>query len=727
MGNSVSASTTRFLLILSIWSTAAIAEDSALTEIVVTATKRAEALGKTPLAVSALTQEQLSEQHVEATKDLTHNVPNLSLAANGIGDAIVINLRGIQSSNIFPDGDPAVAVYVDGVNIPRTQGLNGDLYDLARVEVLRGPQGTLYGRNATAGSINIVTAPPTQTLEGHAETSYGNYDDFSLRGIINVPASDTLALRAVATVHRNDGYFDNQNSVRHNYNRADEVFGRVTALWRPTDSLNWQLAISDFNSLGTPNAGIATGPDGRPADGLPVFDRPASSTPQPYDHVNTLSLRSKLNYQVNDQLDLNYTTGYGRVVYANRQVTLGRPLPYTLGATNADIELSDSLNENVSHEIDLSLEEASWRNILGATYFRERNHNIANFTVYNYGIDYDFTIPNTTQRSYGVFDQATINLATSLRFTAGLRFSDDAKDKDGEFISYCPAFTPYNRSYDFNPACFAEIPDAERGEWSKVNWKLGVDGDLNADTLAFASVSTGYKAGGLSDANSPGQLPPPYKPEDVTNWEAGLKTRLLDSALQLNATAFYMAYRNLQVTQVQQPVGQLTVNAASASIYGLELETTWVATTHDRIGAFANILHATYRKFDNAADQLSGTIVPSLAGNYLPLAPRFSARIRYQHDFVLADGAQLSPMLCTYYQSQVYLREFNEPIDRVPAYSKTAASMLFKSPAERWTVEAFVDNLENHSVRAAQFVLAGTYLSYFDPPRTFGLRVGYRF
>ena len=438
-----------------------------LQEIVVTASKRSETLSKAPLAVSALSRDQLTQEGITSAKDLTKEVPNLSLAVNGVGDAVVINLRGIQSSNIFPDGDPAVAVYVDGINIPRTQGLNGDLYDLARVEVLRGPQGTLYGRNATAGSINIVTAPPTQVLAGHVDVSYGAFSDEALHSFVNIPVADTFALRAVFSMHRNDGYFDNEKTVRHNYDRANDVFGRLTGLWNPSQNFSWQLAVADFNSLGTSNPGTATGPNGAPADGLAVFDRPASDNPQPYDHVNTFGVRSRMDGQLNEALSVQYIAGYGRVIYANRQVSLGSPLPYVLGESQADIELSDSLNENYSHEIDLTFDHGGLHNILGGTDFHERNHNIANFTVYNFGIDYDFTIPDTRQESFGFFDQAVYEVRPGVRLIGGVRYSHDAKAKDGEFISYCPPFTPYNGSYAYNPACFVQIPDAERGDWQQ--------------------------------------------------------------------------------------------------------------------------------------------------------------------------------------------------------------------------------------------------------------------
>lgn len=707
--------------------TAASGAAGTVTEVIVTASKHSETLSKAPLAVSVLSQAQLTQQGIRSTKDLTHAVPNLQLAVNGAGDAVVVNLRGIQSSNIFPDGDPAVAVYVDGVNIPRTQGLNGDLYDLARVEVLRGPQGTLYGRNATAGSINIITAPPTQTFGGHLDASYGAFNDVATHGFVNIPVDDTFALRAAFSTHSNDGYFDNRGMVSNNYDRANDYFGRLTALWTPTGRFRWQLAVSDFDSHGTPNPGIATGPNGSPADGMPIFNRPASPVPEPYDHVNSLGVRSRVDFNLTSDLSVSYVAGFGRVTYANRQVNLGTPLPYVLGVSNADVELSDSLNENYSQEIDLTYDNHKIRNIIGASYFHERNHNIANFTVYNYDIDYDFTIPHTTQDSYGVFDQATYEAKSWLRLTAGVRYSHDAKSKAGEFISYCPAFTPYNNSYAYNPACFEKIPDAETGDWSRVNWKLGVDMDLSPTTLAFFSASTGYKAGGLSDANAPGLLPKPYQPEDVTNYEGGLKTKLLDGRLQLNADVFYMDYRNLQVTQVQQPVGQFTANAASATIYGVELEATWVLTPHDRISGFANLLHATYGRFNNAVDALTGRVFPSLAGNSLPEAPGESFRLQYQHEFPLPNGGQLIPAGAIYWQDLVYLREFNEPIDRVPAYSKTDLSLTYKSPSRNWTAEAYVENLEDNYIRSAQFVLAGTYLSYYNPPRTFGVRIAHDF
>lgn len=695
---------------------------STIQEVVVTASKRSESLSKTPLAVSALSQSQLSQEGVTSTKDLSRAVPNLELGVAGIGDGVQINLRGIESSVIFQDGDPAVATYIDGVNIPRTQGLNGDLYDLARVEVLRGPQGTLYGRNATAGSLNILTASPTHDLSGHLDVSYGNYDDVASHGSLNLPVTDTLAIRIAFATHRNDGYFDDAN-IRSNYDSADDYAGRLTALWTPTSRFSWRLSVSDYDSRGTSNGGVSTNSHGGPANGLPVFDQPANPAVNPTDHVNNLGVRSRMEFVIDDTVSVDYIAGFGSVTYANTQASLGSPIPPVLGATVADNEHSNSLNQNYSQEIDVNYNNGPLRNIAGGSYFFERNHNIANFTVYNFGIDYDFTVPGTYQESYGVFDQVTWSLKRWLRLTGGVRYSDDRKNRDGEFISYCRAFSPYTGSYSVNPACFEVIPDSAKAQFSRVNYKVGVDADLTAQTLVFATISTGYKAGGINDATAPGQKPVAFQPEDVTNYEGGLKTRFFGNRLQVNTDVFYMDYRNLQVTQIENPIGELTVNAASASIYGVEVESTWVATPNDRVSGFANYLHATYDQFNNATDALTGITYASLAGHELPQAPRSSLQVRYTHDIHLADGALVSGTAQIYYQDHTFLREFNLPVDRVPSYSKTRLDLSYKTPDRHWLIDAYVDNLEDNAIRSAVFPLAGNYLSYYNPPRTFGVRL----
>lgn len=708
--------------------TATTSEDGGISEIIVTANRRTESLSKAPLAISVLSQDQLTSQGITSTKDLTQSIPNLQIAVNGAGDSVVANIRGIQSSNAFSIGDPAVALYVNGINIPAPTGLNGGLYDLERVEVLRGPQGTLYGKNATAGSINIITAKPTHDLGGSFDASYSNFNEFAGHATLNLPVSETLAVRAAFAGRSNDGYFDTNGTTPVNYGRARELAGRFTALWTPNDVFKWQVTVSDYISHGTSNPGILTNALGKPVNGLPVYDQRASSNPTPYGRINSFGIQSRIDMQLSDAFSLAYLVGYGSVKQISRQVNMGVALPCTFGVSFCDIGLLDDLNKNYSQEMDLSYEGGRIKNIIGATYMYQTNRNRADFTVYNFGVNFNFTIPDYLTESFGFFDQATYGISDNVRLTGGLRYSHDRKRARGSFIQVCAPFTSNVKSYTPDPTCFLTAPNDTRDTFSAVNYKVVLDADLSPATVAFASVSSGYKAGGLNDASpfAPGVLPAGYDPEKVTNFEAGLKARLLDNRLQLNIDAFYMNYSNLQVTQVQQPVGYLTVNAASAKIYGLEVEATFKPTADTLITGFVNGLHAGYRKFNNAADQYSGIIYPSLSGNKLPNAPSFSARIRAQQDFHFAGGT-ISPSVAVYYQSKSYVREFNLPIDRVPAFTKTMLSLRYQDEAKLWSVEGYVDNLEDKAVRSAQFVLAGAYLSYYNPPRTYGLRVGRKF
>ncbi len=211
-------------------------EDGAkLDEIVVTATKRSESLSKVSLAVSAFSQDDLTSAGVVGLADLASAAPNLEIKTLGFASAIQVTIRGITNSDFNPGASPAVATYIDGIYIARPQGLNGDLYDIARVEVLRGPQGTLYGRNATGGNINVVTADPVNSFGSAADVSFGNYNDAQVHGMLNLPITEDLAVRGAFSTHRSDGYFDSEGSISHDYGAADDYAGRLTVMWTPAD------------------------------------------------------------------------------------------------------------------------------------------------------------------------------------------------------------------------------------------------------------------------------------------------------------------------------------------------------------------------------------------------------------------------------------------------------------------------------------------------------------
>src|SRR6266849_3335134 len=193
-----------------------------LTEITVTATKRAEPLLKAPVAVTALTQNELQLAGVISLQDLTSAVPDVEMKTVGLANSVQVTIRGISNADFNETGNPAVATYIDGVYVGRTEGLTGALYDIDHLEVLRGPQGTLYGRNSTGGNLNVSTPDPTSEFTAATSVSFGNYNDAQVTGMINLPTTDSLNLRAAFVVHRSDGYFNTQGTTARNYGAADD-------------------------------------------------------------------------------------------------------------------------------------------------------------------------------------------------------------------------------------------------------------------------------------------------------------------------------------------------------------------------------------------------------------------------------------------------------------------------------------------------------------------------
>ena len=269
---------------------------SELAEITVTAQKRSENLSRTPLAITALSQEQLSAAGVESPKDLTSAVPDVQTSTVGFADSVQVTIRGVTNTAFNIWSDPAVATYIDGAYVGRTQGLNGAFFDLERVEVLRGPQGTLYGRNSTGGNLNIVTADPQRIASAATGVSFGNYDDIRITGMVNDPVNDNLAVRAAFFVHRNNGYFETDGTTTQNYAKSDDYAGRITALWSPADHFSWRLSIEDFVANGTPGLMIDTAANGSMIDGFPVYHRPANSFPDPLNKISDFNVHSRMNW-----------------------------------------------------------------------------------------------------------------------------------------------------------------------------------------------------------------------------------------------------------------------------------------------------------------------------------------------------------------------------------------------------------------------------------------------
>jgi iron complex outermembrane receptor protein len=693
------------------------ASPPALGEVIVTASKRAESIIQAPLAVSALSPAQLEESGVIELKDLTTAVPGVEVGVVSVANSIQVSIRGITNTDFNATGNPAVATYIDGVYVSRTQGLAGNLYDLGRIEVLRGPQGTLYGRNATGGNINVITADPQSVLAGSAEVAYGNYNDVQTKGMLNIPLTDTLSVRGSFATHRSDGYFQTDGTTDRNYGAADDFSGRLTALWKPSDIFKWRLAVDDFVSRGTPGLSFTLTPDGNPTGGHDVYNQPLTGVPQPAANTNNLMVRSRMDLSLDSHNTLSYIAGFQKLISLNQ---------FEGSGIFNGIRIVHARSQ--SHEINLNSDYGILSNAFGGSYLDSQNTNFDRYHLLTVSSTLgDLTAPLFTTHAWGIFDQATISITKQLRLTAGVRYSKETQSYAASTNLLCPVeitFAQMAQGYD-GPGCVTSASGVSSGAWSGTSYKGGIEYDFADRTSGYFTVTTGFKSGGL---NLGVTADPTFLPETVRNYELGLKSQFMDGRVSVNSALFYEDYKDIQVTQIlPQGDAQITQNAAKAGIYGLELEGAWRITSEDHLSGFLDLLHATYKDYNGAVDQQNSTVYASLSGNYLPRAPKLSARLQYGHDFAIPGYGTVIPSLSVYGQTQSFLREFNLPVDRVAGYTKTDVMLTYRDTTERWQVQAYVQNLEDRAVRTIGWTTLGAYFAGYNPPRLAGLRASYTF
>ncbi|WP_285021076.1 TonB-dependent receptor [Novosphingobium sp. fls2-241-R2A-195] len=774
-------------------------------DIIVTATRRETTLQSTPIAVSAFGQAQLDKQQVKDVTDLARFVPSLQFNQQGDQSAVLLTLRGIGNDSAYTEvADPEVAIYVDGIYSPRSQGASVLMYDMERVEVLRGPQGTLFGRNATVGALSLISAKPKLgVFEGNVEVTGGNYDRLGIRGAINIPITDTLAARVAFVSDRHDGYADYQPAPDiaginksafvtsgKKYYAADQKSLRGSLLWQPSDRFSWNLSAEGFWDTGAPVIGLLQ----TPRAGTKRWSTLSDTAPDTDRY--SAAVRSTMNYDITDGIQLSYIAGWSRIGGSTQTDADAGALPPTgevdtsgndlpLGAFGENRTLS-SRYDFQSHEVQLkSSGEQTFDWILGAYYSHEKNRirfDIDQRNGYRDGTFSwagSFIQANRQIDSRAAFGQVVWHATDAIRVTGGLRYTSDKKeDIGGRNVTYSgDGCTPADLApggacqagiFGAYPGATAEelvnlLPGFSissndvKGKWDKLTYLARVDADLAEDVLGYASVSTGFKSGNIQD--NAGLT----DPETLTNYEVGLKSRFLDRMITLNLAAYYSDFKGYQVNQAvtfRDDEGNvtssqmITQNAKGAKAYGLEAELTANFTPNDRL-QFSGTLQKT--KMDDLEsvdgrlyDGGKASSIVQLKGNELAHAPRFSATASYEHDFVMASGATITPRLTTHYETASWLSYFNgdanpfvnanDPADNMPnrgtngtdwdrqkAYFRSDASLRFTSADQKYSVEAFVMNIEDKKIRTNASAF-GTprydpvFLSNLQAPRTWGVR-----
>jgi iron complex outermembrane receptor protein len=707
-----------------------------LTEIVVTAEKRVESVQSSAVAVSVVSGDALANKGVTDVLRLNDAVPGLAVD-DSLGQTVIF-LRGIGPQINLPQYASSVPFQLDGADVQR-ESLSTGLFDVAQLEVLRGPQGTLYGRNAIGGVVNIVSNRPVNKYEGSVDLEGGNYGTFRSDGMINVPFTDVLYGRLAFQTVSHDGYETNGAGQQV----AESARGEL--LYDPKGNFDFLLTFSGGHGGGNQadwipkTCGYAlpatiknpAGCGDTPHKyGLINSDNPwydPQSTAGDFEEENNWQIAAQMNYRFGTDLTLTFLPEYA--VARQDQFAL-------VGPTGIATHVRDSQG---SEELRLAnaagKEQGSVNWLVGLYHFVSNVPFAAHIepatsqptyypiTAPSAAGDYFPPVPGAyvkvsepqiEQQSYAAFGQVRYSLLDSLGATAGIRASSDEEKGLSEFGAFGAPFFP--------PLSYTDHDQKK----SRVDWKVGLDFDVSKTSLLYANVQTGYLNGGFSLAGD-------FKPETLLAFSAGSKNRFVDNRLEFNAEAFYYDYSNYQLSFNNPTSGlQQIFNAPKAKVYGADFETQFSITPADKVDGTLELLRAYITDFitpySTYGDPANSTIVipggTSLAGYDLIESPTVSASIGYEHDWALASGGQIAGRVDNHYESSHWGDYEHQEANYSPPFVKTNITLTYTSAQGGWHLGAYVYNLEN----AASFGQGGAYAgSYILPPRTYGAKFGMKF
>jgi len=727
------------------------AEDDSIGEIVVTAQRRAQNLQEVPLAVSAFDAAELERRQITRTLDIVNFVPNMTGHNNtSLGTANTYSLRALNNTESIATFDPPVGTYVDDIYISRQGANNFSFFDVERVEVLRGPQGTLFGRNTTGGAVNVIMRKPGRDFGGFAEAGYGKYDRRLIRGSVDVPLNETFLTKFSGFYVEDDGYVTNQISgEKLNFEKSFGVRGALRTLL--SESATWDLSVDHIDSQATNFVNFrAPGSDRRINFTRLSKNRPIGAivSPELQDNVLnnqaiTTAVTSNFEFDVSDDMTVNFISGYRQTdqefmsdsfdSLASTGVTFDRDYGILTSPRGTTTPLvNDSVNKQFSQEIKLNGSLGERVDYVGGFYYiNERNETIlGNVNIPVTGsptVTQDRTIKNNTEAFAGYL-QVDFRVTEQLTATVGARYTDETKD-----IQFTPNANNLPRA---NPAFqpFSNLQLIAAGIPTKLNEKLltprfALNYEVNEDLMLFASATRGFKSGGWNARANIGSQALDFAPEKVWSYEAGVRSDWLDNRLRVNLTGFYY-----KVTDYQLPAGYadpltntivfITRNFADLRNYGLESEITIVPTDGLNIFWAAGLQNAKYTNLDAAvvAQQArcragvpgncnTGVVTPT--GGIAPptRAPDFSSVVGVNYALGLGGGLELVPSANWTYVEGHFIGTAATPISFQRAHSTFNAGITLKDDANGWSLTAECTNCTNKA-----YVVSFLVYPYLNEP-----------
>jgi len=702
-------------------------DTTGMQEIIVTAQRRSETVQKTPLAITASLGEDLRAKNINDIGALSNLLPNISIPV-GVGPAR-ITMRGIGLQGTGSNAEAPVAVSVDGVFIGRPEHVTNSFFDVNRVEAVLGPQGTLYGRNATAGAVNIITRDPTDTWQGFAQATVGNYGTLIGEAAVGGPLTDGVSMRVAYQGQRHRGYGKSADGKR--INDLDTQAFRAKLKFEPTDNLSVLLSAEYFHEddatdtfhyirdsgFGPTNAAFAFG--GIPAAPGKRFQNTNSNYPARLKKTNRMG-SATVNWDVLDEVTVTSITSFAQSDYYNQ---------FDLDSTQINImNLSQKTDDKqFTQELRLSGETGRLTYVVGGFYLHDM-------------MDYRFRVPLNTLMLGGsdffaqgigglgklrtnaeaIFGQLSYELTDWLGVDVGGRYSWENKRALADNFAF-DTTTPYNLALE--PDYIVSLP-VRTFKDSRFTPKATLRVTPSDNVNLYLTYSEGFKSGGFNVA----QVQPYFESEILKDIEGGAKIDWFGGKLRTNLSAFRYKYSNLLVQVLLPPpqIGTISTNAGSALLYGFEASVIAKPVDNLQIDLNAGYLHGRYKVYSSLNTEDPTGVVEDLRGKKLPFAPDYNINAGLQYRFNVGDG-YLTPRAEVNWVGRTYYTSFNTEAESQAAYSRINLFLNYELPDKGWSVNLFVKNLTDNNVASlltpANATIGGWVAGTALPPRTFGATV----
>ncbi len=740
----------------------------ALEEVIVTAQRREQSLQDVNLAITAFTQSDLDRMGTSNIERLDLLTPGLESGAGGA--APLITMRGLSASGFNLNLTGPVGMFVNGIYRSRGQQAWMAMLDAERVEITRGPQGTLYGRNTTAGNINIVSNKPGENFEAFGDVTMGNYARIQARATVNIPLADTWQFRGSVLYEKHDAYIENSNPSGTGFLDEDQVYFQGALRFAPNEDLevivrghywdqggvgygfngqkfrnlpgsaNSVLGFVDFfctvplGFFGLPPGACVPGaqPPFFPGSGEPANDLDPYNIDYEFPSkrdVNEWGVSAHINWDFNN---IRFTSITGYTDYF--QFSEADVDNSAIAAWAALIQIDIQAFSQEIHISSIDTEPLDW--LVGFYYFDEPGEEIFTSTLLSFpipgfvdprlagigsnvttGITLGYRFGFQSTESQAAFGQATYSVTDRLRITGGVRYTE-------EDISY--------ESQDTGVNALRALPFSSR-TFSKTTWLAGIAYDLAENSSVYFNASTGFRSGFFNRTTVVAASPPgateSVEPEEIENYAFGSKNRFFDDRLQVNAELFWNDITNAHTFIFDPSIpGAYGTSAGLASTFGVEVELAATPTDRWNVTASLAYLDAEYDLYEGFTDGTPGNVIDA-SGHKRERSPEWTASFTAAYDIPMGERGVLTPYVQVAYKDDYFITALNDPfLDHEDSFTQTDVRLGWESADGHWNAEAFIQNIEdNGPIIGGFYAFSGVFVISGPEPRTYGARVGYRF